>query len=165
MIRFVDGEAQKVGETYKKMDCMIGEIIDAVLNNIHADDHQTMQDILVNRWEKMNIPMYCLGFAFNPFYYDSKYLSSEAPNGVARRAPNCDVEVMQQVIDAFNKIGEDEIQRSLMRQQLAKFQGKEGIFRTTYAKVDVVLMSPIPWWSTYGSETPQLAEMALKVLS
>ena len=30
MIKFVDGEIQKLGAVYKKMDCMIGEIGDVM---------------------------------------------------------------------------------------------------------------------------------------
>ena len=48
---------------------------------------------------------------------------------------------------------------------MAKFQQKEGIFGTNASKIDAVTMSPISWWSTYGSETPELAEIAVKVLS
>ena len=32
-------------------------------------------------------------------------------------------------------------------------------------RIDAVTMSPISWWSTYGAETPELAEIAKKVLS
>lgn len=33
------------------------------------------------------------------------------------------------------------------------------------AQIDAVTMDSIDWWSTYGSETPKLAEIAKKVLS
>jgi len=33
------------------------------------------------------------------------------------------------------------------------------------AQLDVVTMDAIDWWSTYGSETPTLAEVAKKVFS
>ena len=62
---------------------------------------------------------------------------------LARHAPNCDIEVMHGVIEAFNKIGEDESERSLLRRQLAKLQAKEGIFGTAAAKVDAVIMCTI----------------------
>uniref|UniRef100_A0A803N8U3 HAT C-terminal dimerisation domain-containing protein n=1 Tax=Chenopodium quinoa TaxID=63459 RepID=A0A803N8U3_CHEQI len=128
MIKLADWEGQKMGELYEKMYCMIGEINDVMKNNKHHADKEKMNEILLSRWEKLNIPMHCLGFALNPFIYDTNYLQSPAPGGVPRRAPNYDREVVQ-------------------------------------AKVDAVTMSPISWWSTYGAETPELAEIAVKVLS
>ncbi|WOH11921.1 hypothetical protein DCAR_0831417 [Daucus carota subsp. sativus] len=105
--------------------------------------------------------MHCLGFALNPYFYDVNYLQSPAPGGEPRRAPNCDLEVVQGVLKAFDKIGEDGEERRILRQQLAKFQGKEGMFGTLAAKVDAVTMSPVSWWSTYGAEAPQLSEIAI----
>lgn len=52
-----------------------------------------------------------------------------------------------------------------MRAQYAIFHSKDGIFGLPAAKVDAITMSPIKWWSTYGSETPELAEIAIKVLA
>ncbi|KAL4346287.1 hypothetical protein GQ457_17G013580 [Hibiscus cannabinus] len=157
---------KKMGEVYEKMDCMIGEVRDILLNNNkHADDYAKMEEILVSRWEKMNITMHCLGFSLNPFFYDSKYLNVEAPGGIARCAPNQDREVVAGVLKAFDRIGEDENEKDELRKQLAKFQNKQGMFGTTHARIDATTMSPISWWSTYGSETPELAEIAIRVLS
>ncbi|KAL8156125.1 hypothetical protein AgCh_001281 [Apium graveolens] len=134
-------------------------------NNKHEIDHEKMNEIMFSMWEKMNIPVHCLGFALNPYYYDTNYLQFPAPGGEPRRAPNCDREVVQGVLKAFDKIGEDEEERRVLRHQLASFQGKEGMFRSLAAKIDAVTMSPISWWSTYGAETPQLSEIAIKILS
>lgn len=68
MIKFCDGEGPKMGEIYERMDCMLGEITDVMKNNQHASDYQKMEEILVKRWEKMNIPMHCLGFCLNPHF-------------------------------------------------------------------------------------------------
>uniref|UniRef100_A0A803LFV4 HAT C-terminal dimerisation domain-containing protein n=1 Tax=Chenopodium quinoa TaxID=63459 RepID=A0A803LFV4_CHEQI len=165
MIKFADGEGHKMGELYENMDCMIGEINDVIKNNKHHADREKMNEILLSRWEKLNITMHCLGFALNPFFYDTNYLQSPAPGGEPRRAPKYDREVVQGVIKAFDKIAEDEEERRVLRQQLATFQDKGGIFGTLSAKVDDVTMSPISWWSTYGAETPELVEIVVKVLS
>ncbi|WOG95402.1 hypothetical protein DCAR_0414720 [Daucus carota subsp. sativus] len=141
-----------MGEIYERIDCMLGEIIDVLKNGSHASDLIRMNEILVNRREKMNIPMHCLGFSLNPHYYDANYLRMEAPGGVPRRPPNQDLEVVKGVM-------------KLLREQLSRFQAKEGIFGTPAARIDAVSMSPISWWSTYGSETLELTDIALKVLS
>ncbi|KAK8628654.1 hypothetical protein V6N13_009240 [Hibiscus sabdariffa] len=102
-----------------------------------------MEEILVSRWEKMNITMNCLGFSLNPFFYDYKYLNVEAPGGIARRAPNQDREVVARVLKAFDRIGEDENEKAELRKQLAKFQNMQGMFGTTHARIDTTMMSPI----------------------
>ena len=42
---------------------------------------------------------------------------------------------------------------------------KKGIYARRATQIDAVTMNPIDWWSTYGAETPELAEVAKKVLS
>ena len=165
MIKFAECEGVKMGEIYEKMDCMIGEIRDIMRNNKYSHVNPRMEEILLSRWEKINIPMHCLGFALNPFYYDAHYLNALAPGGESRRAPNQDREVVAGVLKFFDKIGEDENEKAELRRQLATFQNKLGIFGTSAAKVDASMMSPISWWSTYGAETPELAEIAMKALS
>ena len=61
MIKFADGEGPKMRDIYEKMDCMIGEIKDIMQNNKYANDYPKMEEITVARWEKMNIPLHCLG--------------------------------------------------------------------------------------------------------
>nr|XP_017245443.1 PREDICTED: uncharacterized protein LOC108217105 [Daucus carota subsp. sativus] len=151
-----------MGEIYEKIDCMIGEIGDVMNHNKHQDDYEKNKEIMIKRWEKMNLQMHCLGFALNPFYYDVNYLKSPAPGGESRRAPNCDREVVQGVLDAFDRAGEDQEEKRVFSRQLSKFQGKEGMFGTLAARIDAQSMNPISWWSTYGAETPELSNIALK---
>jgi hypothetical protein len=42
---------------------------------------------------------------------------------------------------------------------------KKGLFALPQVQLDAVTMSPIDWWFSYGGETPELAEVAKKVLS
>ncbi|XP_074327630.1 uncharacterized protein LOC141665546 [Apium graveolens] len=112
-----------------------------------------------------SVPMHCLGFSLNPHFYDANYLRIEAPCGIPRRPPNHDLEVVKGVMTALEKIGEDASERKLLCEQLSKFQAKEGIFGSPAARIDAVSLNPISWWSTYGSETPQLAGVAFKILS
>ena len=98
-------------------------------------------------------------------FYDVNYLKSPAQGGEAGRAPNYDREVVQGVLDAFDRVGEDQEDKRVLCRQLSKFQGKEGIFSTLAAGIDAQSMNPISWWSTYGVETPKFSEIAFKVLS
>ena len=42
---------------------------------------------------------------------------------------------------------------------------RKGLFATAAACVNASTMAAIEWWATYGSESPELAEVARKVLS
>ncbi|MCI06904.1 hypothetical protein A2U01_0027966, partial [Trifolium medium] len=96
----------------------------------------------------MNYTIHCLGFALTPRFYDTNYLATPAPGGIARKAPNQDKEVVTAVMEAFEKISENSEEQKLLRDQ----------FTMVAAQLDAVTMDAIDWWSTYGSETPELAE-------
>lgn len=53
----------------------------------------------------------------------------------------------------------------MLHEQFAKFQMKKGLYSMAAAQIDAVTMDAIDWWSSYGSETPDLADVAKKVLS
>lgn len=46
------------------------------------------KQILVKRWDKMSIPLHCLGCALNPRFYDVSFLKMLAPGGEPRKPPN-----------------------------------------------------------------------------
>ncbi|KAK8557666.1 hypothetical protein V6N12_009895 [Hibiscus sabdariffa] len=76
-------------------------VLQVVTDNTSYYDYVKMKEVLVSRWEKMNITMHCLGFALNPFFSFTIlniYLNPEALNGVARRTPNQDQEVVARVL-------------------------------------------------------------------
>lgn len=74
-------------------------------------------------------------------------------------------EVMVAVIEAFEKISEDADEQNLLRSQLNQFVMQKGLFGLPQVQLDAVTMSPIDWWFNYGAKTPELAEVAKKVLS
>jgi len=165
VIKFCDGEGPRMGEIYERMDNMVGEIKDVMVENKYSMYFSEIEKIVVDRWDKMSIPLHCLGFALNPKYYDKYYLQKLAPGGEKRCAPNQDKEVIGGVMDAFKRIAEDEDEESILREQFATFHMKKGLYSRSAAQADAVTMDPIDWWATYGSETPELAEVAKKVLS
>nr|KAJ0202925.1 hypothetical protein LSAT_V11C500289390 [Lactuca sativa] len=75
-------------------------------------------------------------------FYDTCYLETLAPGGTCRKAHNLDKEVIQE--------------------QFATFNMKNGLYSIPATQMDAVTMESIDWWSTYGTETPELAEMAKK---
>ena len=165
MIKFADGDGQKMGEIYERMDNMLGEIKDVMNNEKHASMFPTIENVALGRWEKMNIPMHCLGFALTPRFYDSQYLAKLAPVGTVRKSPNQDKEVIMGVMEAFAKISDIAQEAKMLREQYAVFHSRNGLYATLMAQTDAVTMDAIDWWSTYGSETPDLANIAKKVLT
>ena len=165
MIKFCDGEGPKMGDIYEKMDNMLGEIKDVMSSCVFSSYYPEVEDIVLRRWEKMTIPLHCLGFALSPRFYDISYLETLAPGGVRRKAPNHDKEVVQGVMEAFSRIAENRDEERMLREQFASFHMKKGLYSLPGAQLDAVTMDAIDWWSTYGAETPELAEVAKKVLS
>ena len=75
---------------------MLGEIKDVLKsNNKHEDTYPQIESIVLTRWEKMNVPMHCLGFSLSPRFYDSTYVSIPALGVTIRKKPNEDKEVMR----------------------------------------------------------------------
>ena len=165
LVKFADGEGAKMGEIYERMDNMMGELRDIMSINKYSAYYPTMKEIIVTRWEKMNVPMHCLGFALTPRFYDPHYLAIPAPGGTTRKAPNLDMEVIIGVLKAFEKIAENDEEMKLLREQFAIFHMRKGVYAMAAAQTDALSMDSIDWWSTYGSETPELAEVAKKILS
>mgnify|MGYP003702756407 CR=1 FL=1 len=109
--------------------------------------------------------MHCLGFALSPRFYDSTYVNTPAPSGTIRKRPNEDKEGVSGVVKAFEKIASHPEEARMLRKQFVVFHMRKGLFSTAAAFVDASTMGAIEWWATYGSETPELAEVARKVLS
>nr|KAJ0200836.1 hypothetical protein LSAT_V11C600315340 [Lactuca sativa] len=166
MVKFCDGKGSMMGEIYEKMDNMLGEIKDVMMNHCYAEYYPRVEKIILARWEKMTIPLHCLGFALSPRFYDKNYLEEmAAPGGVHRKAPNLDKEVMVGVMESFKRIAESGEEEHLLREQFPTFHMKKGLYALVAAYMDAVTMDAIDWWSSYGSETPKLAVIAKKVLS
>ena len=69
------------------------------------------------------------------------------------------------VMESFNRIAESGEEECLLREQCATFHMKKGLYALAAAHMDAVTMDAIDWWSSYGSETPELAVIAKKILS
>lgn len=165
LVKFWDGEGPKMREIYERMDNMLGEIKDAMRENKYSSYYPEVESTVLARWEKMTIPLHCLGFALSPKFYDKHYLATLAPGGMERKAPNQDKKIVLGVMEAFNRIAESGDEEKNLREQFAIFHMKKGIYSLVATQADALTMDAIDWWATYGSETLELAEVAKKVLS
>ncbi|KAK9665685.1 hypothetical protein RND81_14G128800 [Saponaria officinalis] len=151
ILKFADSEGPLMGEIYEKMNNMLGEVKDIMATNRRSSDFVTMEHLITERWEKMNVPIHCSGFALNPRFYDANYLLSTAPGCLKRNAPNLDKEVVTGVMKAFEKFATNPME--------------EGLFGLKAAQEDALIMDGITWWSSYGSEAPELCQIEIKILS
>nr|KAJ0218118.1 hypothetical protein LSAT_V11C300103780 [Lactuca sativa] len=147
------------------MDNMLGEIKEVMMESMYESYFPQVEEIVLKRWEKMNIPLHCLGFALSPRFYNTHYLEKLAPGGIRRKAPNLDKEVIQGVMQAFNRIAENKDEERLLREQFATFHMKRGLYALPSAQMDAVTIEAIDWWSTYGAEAPDLAVLAKKIVT
>lgn len=75
MVKFNDGDDQKMGEIYERMNSILCKIKDIMASGIYDRYFPDVEEIVLRRWEKMNIPMHCLAFALTLRFYDRVYLS------------------------------------------------------------------------------------------
>ncbi|KAL2897839.1 Toll-like receptor 4, partial [Bienertia sinuspersici] len=149
LLKFCDGDGPKMGEIYERMDNLVGEVKDIMFMNKHKNEYDIVESILIERWNKMTIPLHCLAYALCPRFYDPKYLEAPAPGGFTRKTPNLDREVMKGCMDAFEKIGENSTEKQMLRDQFVDFQMKKGMFSLPQSKTDAVVLEAIEWWSLY----------------
>ena len=86
---------------------MFGEIKNVLKNNKYRDTYAHIKTIILGRWENMNVPMHCLGFALSSRFYDPTYVSILAPRVTTRKKPNEDKEVVTGVLKSFENIASD----------------------------------------------------------
>jgi hypothetical protein len=69
------------------------------------------------------------------------------------------------VLAAFARIADFSREQQVFREQFNAFIMKTGMFVLPPVQLDAFTMDLIEWWVSYGSETPDLTEVAKKVLS
>ena len=163
MLRFCDTDQPVIGEVYEQMDTMLGKINDILANDPVVYD--LIHKMVVERWDKMNIPLHCLAYILVTKYYTQFWLSKPAPGGVRRRKPHCDVEVQKGYLDAIDKIILDPSEATKIRHQISEFVSDKGVFSLPQAIKDRATMEAISWWHMYRGVAPELYSLPIRVLS
>ncbi|KAL7258061.1 hypothetical protein ACSBR1_004224 [Camellia fascicularis] len=125
MIRFSYSDKAVIGEVYELMDTMLGNIKDTLSNDPIVYD--LIHQFVVERWDKMNIPLHCLAYILVPKYYTNYWLSKSVPGGVRRIKPHFDVEVQKGYPEAIEKMICDQIEAGVIRKQISDFVSCKGI--------------------------------------
>lgn len=144
MLRFSDSDKAVIGEAYEQMGTMLGMLQDTL-----ADDgviYDIIQQIVVQRWDKMNIPLHCLAYILVPKYYTHSWLMKPAPGGVSRKKPNFDIEVQDGYLAAIDKMISSPQEAATIRQQISDFVSNGGVFARPQAVEDTARLSAKQWW-------------------
>ena len=103
MIWFADTDKPVIGEVYEQMDNMLGQIKD-IVHNKDPDLYKMIHDFVCVRWNKLNLPLYCLAYILTPKYYSTSWLGQPAPGGGIRTKPHLDPEVTSGYLQALEKL-------------------------------------------------------------
>ncbi len=76
-----------------------------------------------------------------------------------------DEEIMKGFQEIHDKFFPDVWDQANIEKQLARYRIMEGLFADPAAFLVAKEMPAHTWWSSYGSETPELQSFAIKVLS
>ncbi|XP_059076140.1 uncharacterized protein LOC131875543 [Cryptomeria japonica] len=161
MIRYVDTDRPCLGEIYDGMDCMvekIREVIKRKVNDPTETFFKVVQNIIVDRWNKMTNPLHLLAFALTPKFYSAEMLATPR-----RVPPYRDAEVASGYRAAFKKIYQDEETRNVVMKEFGQFVSTKNH--------DVVAlnarygMDADEWWYVYGQGSVYLQPLAIKLLS
>jgi hypothetical protein len=169
LLPFADTDKPILGEVYEGWDSMIESMRTIILQNESPEYgtsaeifFTTIQDILINRWNKNCTPLHCLAHSLNPKYYNCEWLSG----GTSRRfPPHMDHELSEGRKEAFRRIYQDRASFDEVEAGFIDFSTANGRFSSYDVLRDRGAKKPHAWWATHGAAWPPLQEFAMRILS
>ncbi|KAK9059833.1 hypothetical protein SSX86_020537 [Deinandra increscens subsp. villosa] len=152
VLRLVKNEKKPaMGYIYKAMDTA-KEAIRAAFDK--DDKCKAVYDIIDKRWEcQLNHPLHAAGYYLNPELYCTDPKIEK------------DSKVMKGLLECIEKLVPSHAKQELITSELIKWMEQTGPFRDDIAIKTRGKIAPADWWKLYGKETPNLQELAVKVLS
>nr|KYP35011.1 hypothetical protein KK1_043969 [Cajanus cajan] len=74
-------------------------------------------------------------------------------------------EIIRGLYDCINKLLGDLEMEKIVNKQLAQYNVESGMFGSTTAIAMRGEVAPAQWWRMYGSDTPYLQQLAIRILS
>nr|XP_018686228.1 PREDICTED: uncharacterized protein LOC103993628 [Musa acuminata subsp. malaccensis] len=141
-----------MGYIYKAMDRAKETIQKSFGGN--EEKYKHIFAIIDKRWEcQLHHPLHAAGYYLNSefFYKDSSIkFNVEVVSGlyqcIARLVP--DIEIQDKIIN-----------------ELSLYKNAEGLFGNPMAIRSRTTLSPAEWWNLFGNSTPNLQQLAIKILS
>lgn len=152
MFRMVDRDEPVMGTVYEGIDQML-EQIKEILKEYKdgSDEYEEIRELAQERWEMLHSPLHATAFVLNPMWF--------------MKQPYKDKDVMKGWRKTLDRVGKDEDDKTEYKAQLSKYIGLQGDFAESSALADMQKISPIAWWENYGTGTPMLQRLAIRVLS
>ncbi|GAV84482.1 LOW QUALITY PROTEIN: Dimer_Tnp_hAT domain-containing protein, partial [Cephalotus follicularis] len=124
-----------------------------------SSSYFVVHEILVDRFNKSNIPLHCLAHSLNPRYYSLSWLNEDSN----RQPPHQDNEISKEKKNCLKRIFPNNEEFTAVQVEYAKFSGCLESFSDSDSMSDRGKIDPKHWWLLYGSST-LLQKLALKLL-
>ena len=152
-LRMFDSDCPCLGDVFESMDQMrekLRDIMEDENSRIDRDTRNEVWDLSLTRWKMLHSPLHSIAFLLNPKWFHKK--------------PSSDVEVMQNW-NTFISRCYDRDDRTALRLELGKFLRSEGHFANEDCAYNREKLGPIDFWIQYGTGTPLLRQLAIRLLS
>ncbi|KAJ1422762.1 Ribonuclease H-like superfamily [Sesbania bispinosa] len=152
VLRLVDSEKKPaMGYIYEAMDKAKETIMKSFKNESKYKDVFAITD---KRWDiQLHRPLHAAGHFLNPeFFYANPQMEF---NG----------EIIKGLYDCINKLLGDLEMEKIVHKELAHYKAGSGMFGSTIAIAMRGEVAPAQWWRMYGSDTPYLQQLAIRILS
>ncbi|XP_061366107.1 uncharacterized protein LOC133309353 [Gastrolobium bilobum] len=166
MIRACDTDRACLHLIYDMWDSMIVKVKKAVYHKEgkrmeeSSSFYDVVHHILVDRWTKNSTPLHCLAHALNPKYYSRQWLQEDS----SRVPPHMDLELTQERQKCLRRFFPSMEDRSRIGLEYADFISNSGTFGDFDAINTQYTMDPKSWWLLYGTFTPMLQKIALRLV-
>ncbi|XP_020203627.1 uncharacterized protein LOC109789148 [Cajanus cajan] len=153
VLRLVDGEKKPaMGYIYEAMDKAKEAIMKSFNNN--ETKYKAVFEIVDRRCDvQLHRPLHAAGHFLNPeMYYDNPQMEFDS-------------EIIRGFYTSMNKlVGDLQVEQKIMM-ELHTYKVAGELFGTELAIAMRKKVSPAQWWRLYGSSTPNLQQLAIKILS
>ena len=168
-LRLMDGDAPAMGKIYPRV-VKIRKAIEASSVSWKA----AALAIHEKRWAYLKSEMHLAGYALDPEFIDDD-MTEEVQNALIAVTER---NVLRLKVAELLRAGSlqdakelttdsDSVQEgvSTAMTELAKYQGREGVFGKAFVQANAKTFAPSKWWEQYGKGTPNLASVACSVLA
>jgi hypothetical protein len=148
VLRLFDSRVPIMGKVYYAM-FDLGEKLKALpLSTAKIKD---VESLWRARWEMLHSDLHSAGFVMDPEFQSFDQNANE--------------EVMEGFFNILEKLYPEKDVQAAVVKQLSKYKNGEGLFGRSVVREAAKTMAPQAWWAQFGSSTPELQRLAVKVLS
>ncbi|KAG8377295.1 hypothetical protein BUALT_Bualt08G0014400 [Buddleja alternifolia] len=165
MLRLCDTDQPSLHLVFEMWDTMIMKVKASIYRHEKKKDFEessfwsVVKKILEDRWSKSNTPLHCLAYSLNP-RCSTKEWQDEHPH---LSPPQSDVEISNMRKLCFKRYFPNEDARRDVTMEFAKFIACLAEFGDADSLRDRLLIDPVLWWVSYGSTTPNIQSIAIKL--